>query len=295
MKCCLNILVTQVHIQLAAATAVATATPPPMNNLSEWSVQGPFRGAPSLQPLKTDDTKPIASFCEPSPTWPRDFEEDFSGAKLNTSRWTVYEHNKGGQCGFGVGRYGKCEAGNVYLDGKGSLVIKTDRKSSCSAAEGCFNYTSGGVITRGKVDWSVSGGAGYRLCVRAILPGGGAAGAGAGIWPAHWMMPEAVQDYPVKGAMCDPDGGEIDVLEMVNGNAQACGTYHWQTSEYNNARSFAASLCPDQALLSQPGQNKIARCLLGTNLFTSVLHFQLTGGQPSTNLRSSTPKTIWRL
>ena len=35
-------------------------------------------------PLKTDDTQPIASFCDPSPTWPRDFEEDFSGAKLNT-------------------------------------------------------------------------------------------------------------------------------------------------------------------------------------------------------------------
>jgi hypothetical protein len=43
-------------------------------------------------------------------------------------------------------------------------------------------------------------------------------------------MPEAVKDSPATGDMCDPDGGEIDVLEMVQGNGQACGTYHWQTT-----------------------------------------------------------------
>ena len=172
------------------------------------------------------------SFCDPTPGWPRSFSEEFDGTILNTSRWTVYVENSKGQCGFGVGRYGKCVTENVYLDGQGDLVIKTDRKSSCSPAAGCFNYTSGGVISRGKVDWSVAGGAGYRLCVRAMLPGGGAPGGGAGIWPAHWLMPEAVKDEadPAKGSMCDPDGGEIDVLEMVQGNGQACETYHWQTT-----------------------------------------------------------------
>ena len=54
---------------------------------------------------------------------------------------------------------------------------------------------------------SVAGGAGYRVCVRAVLPGTGS-GAGAGIWPAHWMMPAAVADVPPPKQMCDPDGGE---------------------------------------------------------------------------------------
>eukprot|EP01052_Picozoa_sp_SAG31_P064078 SAG31_NODE_22957_length_514_cov_0.992771_1_plen_150_part_10 len=146
----------------------------------------------------------------------------------------MYLDNRAGQCGFGVGRYGKCLAENVQLDGNGNLVIKSDKASSCTADTGCFNYTSGGVITRGKVDWRVADGRGYRLCVRAMLPGGnaGSAGTGAGIWPAHWLMPEAVRNRATKasGAMCDPDGGEIDILEMVQGNGQACGTYHWQTT-----------------------------------------------------------------
>ena len=75
--------------------------------------------------------------------------------------------------------------------------------------------------------WSVADGAGYRVCIRAILPGGkGGPGGGEGIWPAHWMMP----NIPEGPGVCDPDQGEIDILEMVDGNAQACGTYHWQTT-----------------------------------------------------------------
>ena len=53
---------------------------------------------------------------------------------------------------------------------------------------------SGGVTSRDKVLWSVGGGAGFRLCVSAMLPDGG-----AGIWPAHWMMPN--------DNSCDPDEG----------------------------------------------------------------------------------------
>jgi len=171
------------------------------------------------------------SFCDPSPGWPRSFAEEFDGTTINTSRWTVYTDNAGGQCGFGVGRYGRCDASNTFLDGSGNLVITTDKlpAEECSPVSGCFNYTSGGLISRGKQTWSLAGGGGYRVCVRAILPGGSAAH-GAGIWPAHWLMPEAVANSPAKGAMCDPDGGEIDVLEMVQGNGQACGTYHWQTT-----------------------------------------------------------------
>ena len=48
---------------------------------------------------------------------------------------------------------------------------------------------------------------GFRLCVSAKLPGGGGSGKGQGIWPAHWMMPD--------DESCDPDEGEIDILEMV--------------------------------------------------------------------------------
>mmetsp|Transcript_5561 Transcript_5561/g.9423 ORF Transcript_5561/g.9423 Transcript_5561/m.9423 type:complete len:174 (-) Transcript_5561:235-756(-) len=62
------------------------------------------------------------------------------------------------------------------------------------------------------------------MCVSAILPGGpGESGTdGQGIWPAHWMMPEDTS--------CDPDEGEMDIMEMVSGDGTLYSTYHYQTS-----------------------------------------------------------------
>ena len=61
-------------------------------------------------------------------------------------RWNVYTENKDGQCGFGIGRYGRCDARNVYVE-NGALVLRSDRNHSCNAGEGCFNFTSGGEQT----------------------------------------------------------------------------------------------------------------------------------------------------
>ena len=58
-----------------------------------------------------------------------------------------------------------------------------------------------------------------------MLPGGGSnvtAGAGQGIWPAHWMMPQ--------DSSCDPDEGEMDIMEMVDGDGTHWSTYHYQTT-----------------------------------------------------------------
>lgn len=47
----------------------------------------------------------------------------------------------------------------------------------------------------------------------------GASDKSQGIWPAHWLMPDVDNCWPTKG--------EIDVMEMVNGDGQSHGTYHW--------------------------------------------------------------------
>lgn len=63
----------------------------------------------------------------------------------------------------------------------------------------------------------------FQLCVRAILPGVTTTNTSAqGVWPAHWMMPD--------DDSCDPDEGEMDITEMVNGNGKHECTYHWQTT-----------------------------------------------------------------
>jgi len=83
------------------------------------------------------------------------------------------------------------------------------------------NFTTGAVNTFGKSVWTANPGA-FRMCISAKLPGGGGSNRGQGIWPAHWLMPN--------DDSCDPDEGEIDIMEMVDGDGFAEATYHWQTS-----------------------------------------------------------------
>ena len=47
-------------------------------------------------------------------------------------------------------------------------------------------------------------------------------GAAQGIWPAHWMMPDV--------EACWPDVGEMDILEMINGDGRVHATYHWEAN-----------------------------------------------------------------
>ena len=56
------------------------------------------------------------------------------------------------------------------------------------------------------------------MCIAAVLPG--VPGAGEGVWPAHWLMPD--------DDSCDPDHGEMDVMEMVKADGTLYSTYHWQ-------------------------------------------------------------------
>ena len=47
----------------------------------------------------------------------------------------------------------------------------------------------------------------------------GVPGNSVGMWPAHWMMPN--------DSSCWPDHGEIDIMEMINGDGSSHATYHW--------------------------------------------------------------------
>ena len=50
-----------------------------------------------------------------------------------------------------------------------------------------------------------------------------------GVWPAHWMMPDA--NSTGGPAACWPSNGEIDIMEMVNGDGTTHATYHWRERE----------------------------------------------------------------
>jgi beta-glucanase (GH16 family) len=48
-----------------------------------------------------------------------------------------------------------------------------------------------------------------------------------GVWPAHWMMPD--------NGDCWPSGGEIDIMEMVDGDGVTQASYHWNREACSDA------------------------------------------------------------
>lgn len=68
-----------------------------------------------------------------------------------------------------------------------------------------------------------------------------------GVWPAHWMMPD--------NTACWPSNGEIDIMEMVNGDGITHATYHWREREIGGCGDKCANgtSCPHPSYgLSHP-------------------------------------------
>ena len=105
----------------------------------------------------TDTAPPsFKSFCAGT-GWAQVWADEFSGAVLNASAWSI---------DLGAGdsqvRDSQGTAENVYLEGS-HLVLRSQRQKS-----GNWNYTSGAIETQHKVSWRGP----TRACVSAKLPGG---------------------------------------------------------------------------------------------------------------------------
>jgi len=150
------------------------------------------------------------TFCTTDNEWSLNWEDTFS--TLDLTSWSVRNSSEVGSC-----RDAWCTPNNVYIE-NGNLVLVSKNESMYG-----YNYTTGSVYTQNKKYWNAYDST-YRLCVTAKLPGGNSQKphAGAGIWPAAWMMPN--------DNSCWPDHGEIDILEMINGDSFAHGTYHWEST-----------------------------------------------------------------
>jgi beta-glucanase (GH16 family) len=154
-----------------------------------------------------------ASFCDEA-GWAVAWRDEFDGAALDNATWSRDVGHHASTTRESVGT-----VDNAYVE-NGSLVLRSQRQ-----AKGRYNFTTGAVRSRGKKFWRGP----RRVCVRAQLPGSGPGNrSGLGIWPAHWMMPE--------GGPCWPSGGEIDIMEMTNGDGTLKGTYHWAANCSKAAR-----------------------------------------------------------
>jgi beta-glucanase (GH16 family) len=166
------------------------------------------------------------SFCDHA-EWHTVWSDEFDGVVLEDKNWNIPVHGPGGS----DTRDASATLANVFVQ-NGTLVLRTDGHWNGSA---WTNLTSGAVQSNGKAAFQAAG-TPTRVCVMAKLPGG--AGGGRGLWPAHWMMPDTKD--------CWPCAGEIDILEMINGDGFARGTYHWSRTNTSgdNQQSFGEHPMP---------------------------------------------------
>lgn len=166
-----------------------------------------------------------ASFCDGA-GWSIEWRDEFDADVLDETKWRVeLSPNGTGPLGadchgegcdsLGSCRDARCTRDNVYLE-RGNLVLRSRWEGDAASPL----LTTGAVNTWDRSAWS-SADEPFRLCVRARLPGDARPGRAQGLWPAHWMMPH--------DDSCDPDEGEMDIMEMVSGEPTLYSTYHWQT------------------------------------------------------------------
>lgn len=120
-------------------------------------------------------------------SWSDDFDGP-AGAPPNAAVWT---YDTGNNNGWGNGELQRYTANreNVHLDGQGHLVIRVESSSD--------GYTSARLKTEGRRTVRFG-----RLEARIKIP------AGAGIWPAFWMLGSSFDGFNW------PACGEIDVAEF---------------------------------------------------------------------------------
>jgi len=154
-------------------------------------------------------------------TWTQVWGDDFSGSAntgVNTSNW-LYDSGTGYGCSGCPSNWGTGEVesvtnstSNVYQDGNGHLVIKAINNGG--------NWTSGRIET---TNTSFAAPAGGELAVEASIQQPNVSGAaGAGYWPAFWMLGSAFRGNYLNW----PGIGEVDIMEDINGLSSEFGTLH---------------------------------------------------------------------
>lgn len=148
-----------------------------------------------------------------SPPWKEVWSDDFNGpagSGVNTAYWKYDTGN--GVFGTSEVETMTSSPSNVHLDGHGDLdIVMQDHGSPGSPGSG---WTSGRLQT---ISSGFGAPAGGEMKVTASIKQPGPGGAsGLGYWPGFWML----------GPSAWPMGGEIDIMEDVNGLSAEAGTLH---------------------------------------------------------------------
>jgi hypothetical protein len=148
-------------------------------------------------------TPASADFLPPPPAgkeWKLAWHDEFDGTQVDETKWNrLGDHKR---------RDGYWVPEDAYLDGKGSLVLRTRKDGN--------RFTCGAVNTRGKYEHAF----GYYVA-RCKLP------SQPGHWPAFWIMGPGVNSVGDAGR----DGTEIDIIEVPWRDGRLTSNLHWDGYE----------------------------------------------------------------
>ena len=157
------------------------------------------------------------------------FQDEFSGkGRPDPDKWISREYNRRPNRN---GPDGWWDAGNVYLNGLGQLVIRTSVIDNRNPQEDSdpYDYASAMVSTEGKFEQAFG-----RFEVRAKLP------RSAGWWSAFWLFSRSVHNVDGSGR----DGTEVDIMETFGWTDKVNHALHWDSYEEDHQWSVFASMRP---------------------------------------------------
>jgi beta-glucanase (GH16 family) len=165
----------------------------------------------------------LCTSCDKQVTgWQLVWEENFDGEQLDASRWTKIARNTSDWNNY-MSDYDplyEVADGQMILRGIVNNVLPADTAP----------YLTGGIYTKDKVGFGNG-----RLEIRAKL------GKARGAWPAFWLLPFDNTGWP--------DGGEIDIMERLNGEDIAYQTVHSaytvRLQQKNPPQSATGKIDPD--------------------------------------------------
>jgi beta-glucanase (GH16 family) len=133
------------------------------------------------------------------PGWTLVWEENFDGDTFDASRWSKIPRHVSDWNNF-MSDYDSCyqvTGGQLILRGLNNTALPDDTAT----------FLTGGLFTKDKVGFGNG-----RIEIRAKL------GKATGAWPAFWLLPFDNTSWP--------NGGEIDIMERLNGESIAYQTVH---------------------------------------------------------------------
>ncbi|MEN2398900.1 family 16 glycosylhydrolase [Flavobacterium sp. MC2016-06] len=196
------------------------------------------------------------------------WSDEFNGTTIDATKWQSISGNGcPSLCGFGNGeaeRYDPNQA-TIVKEGTNSY-LNIQAKYDPNAAYPQQPYSSAKLTTEGK--YSLKYG---RVEARMKLS------SGMGAWPAFWMLPAGVSNWPYTG--------EIDIMEAKHRNPQSIdGTIHYDGGGYHyTGRSYASptDLSTEFHVYAVEWGPNIIKWFIDGNLFhTATPNTTVNGGWP---------------